>query len=153
MGHFAKCCATNKSVRSVTIDEELNVGFLGTIDNTFNKAWTNFSAWFESQDKFNVQEIHVVKGLTKALLGRPAIQALGIITYVNISSVDVDLVTQKTESYYRARYPKVSNGARVSKLDVYNRVISGCKTVCIVRSERSSIDAYGQSKCRVDENG
>jgi predicted aspartyl protease len=40
MGHFAKCCATNKSVRSVTIDEEQNEGFLGTIDNKFNKAWT-----------------------------------------------------------------------------------------------------------------
>jgi predicted aspartyl protease len=40
MGHFAKCFATNKSVRSVTIDEEQNKGFLGTIDNTFNKAWT-----------------------------------------------------------------------------------------------------------------
>ena len=40
MGHFAKCCATNKSVRSVTIDEEQNKGFLGTIDNKFNKAWT-----------------------------------------------------------------------------------------------------------------
>ena len=40
MGHFAKCCATNKSVRSDTIDEEQNEGFLGTIDNKFNKAWT-----------------------------------------------------------------------------------------------------------------
>jgi hypothetical protein len=39
MEHFAKC-ATNKSVRSVTIDEEQNEGFLGTIDNKFNKAWT-----------------------------------------------------------------------------------------------------------------
>jgi hypothetical protein len=33
----------------------------------------------ESQDKFSVQDIYVVKGLTKPLLGRPAIQALGII--------------------------------------------------------------------------
>jgi hypothetical protein len=40
MGHFVKCCATNKSVRSVTIDEEQNEGFLGTIYNKFNKAWT-----------------------------------------------------------------------------------------------------------------
>jgi hypothetical protein len=32
----------------------------------------------ESQDKFNVQDIYVVKGLTKPLLGRPAIQALGL---------------------------------------------------------------------------
>jgi hypothetical protein len=39
MGHFTKCCATNKSVRSVTIDEEQNKGFLGTIDNKC-KAWT-----------------------------------------------------------------------------------------------------------------
>ena len=38
MEHFAKC-ATNKSVRSVTIDEEQNKGFLGTIDNKC-KAWT-----------------------------------------------------------------------------------------------------------------
>ena len=37
MEHFAKC-ATNKSVRSVTIDEGQNEGFLGTIDNKFNKA-------------------------------------------------------------------------------------------------------------------
>jgi hypothetical protein len=42
------------------------------------------------------------------LLGRPAIQALGIIiSNVNSSSVDADLGTQKTESYYRARYPNV----------------------------------------------
>ena len=40
MGHFAKSCATKKSVRSATIDEEQNEGFLGTIDNKFNKAWT-----------------------------------------------------------------------------------------------------------------
>ena len=36
----------------------------------------------ESQDKFSVQDIYVVKGLTKPLLGRPAIQALGIISNV-----------------------------------------------------------------------
>jgi hypothetical protein len=138
MEHFAKCCATNKSVRSVTIDEEQNEGFLGTIDNKFNKAWTQkfcinnkelnfkidsgadvtvnsdndfkgikgqtliksdktlsgpgnsksnvlgkFQCMLESQDKFNVQDIYVVKGLTKPLLGRPAIQALGIISHVN----------------------------------------------------------------------
>jgi hypothetical protein len=47
----------------------------------------------ESQDKFSVQDIYVVKGLTKPLLGRPTIQALGIISYVNLSSVDADLVT------------------------------------------------------------
>jgi hypothetical protein len=64
----------------------------------------------ESQDKFSVQDIYVVKGLTKPLLGRPAIQALGIISNVNLSSVDADLVTQKTESYYRARYPKFVKG-------------------------------------------
>jgi hypothetical protein len=42
------------------------------------------------QDKFSVQDIYVVKGLTKPLLGRPAIQALGIISNVNLSSVDAD---------------------------------------------------------------
>ena len=40
MGHFAKCCATNKSVRSVTVVEEQDEGFLSTIDCKFNKAWT-----------------------------------------------------------------------------------------------------------------
>ena len=49
----------------------------------------------ESQDTFSVQDIYVVKGLTKPLLGRPAIQALGIISHVNLSSVDADLVTEK----------------------------------------------------------
>jgi hypothetical protein len=44
----------------------------------------------ESQDKFSVQDIYVVKGLTKPLLGRPAIRALGIISNVNLSSVDAD---------------------------------------------------------------
>ena len=62
----------------------------------------------ESQDTFSVQDIYVVKGLIKPLLGRPANQALGIIiSNVNSSSVDADLGTQKTESYYRARYPNV----------------------------------------------
>ena len=64
----------------------------------------------ESQDKFSVQDIYVVKGLTKPILSRPAIQALSIINNVKVSSVDADLVTQKTESYYCARYPKVFKG-------------------------------------------
>jgi hypothetical protein len=51
---------------------------------------------------------YAVKGLTKPLLGRAAIQALGIIiSNVNLSSVDAHLVTKKTENYYRTRYPKV----------------------------------------------
>ena len=64
----------------------------------------------ESQDKFSVQDIYFVKGLTKPLLGRPAIQALSIISNVNLSSVDADRITKKSESYYRARYPKVFKG-------------------------------------------
>ena len=39
-----------------------------------------------------------------------AIQSLGIISSVNLSSVDEDLVTQKTERYFRARYPKNFKG-------------------------------------------
>jgi hypothetical protein len=39
-----------------------------------------FQCMLESQDTFSVQDIYVVKGLTKPLLGRPAIQALGIIS-------------------------------------------------------------------------
>jgi hypothetical protein len=42
-----------------------------------------FQCMLESLDKFSVQDIYVVKGLTKPLLGRPAIQALGIISNVN----------------------------------------------------------------------
>jgi hypothetical protein len=64
----------------------------------------------ESQDKFSVQDNYVVKGLTKPLLGRPVIDALGTISNVNISSVDADLVTQKIESYYHATYPNVFKG-------------------------------------------
>jgi hypothetical protein len=48
----------------------------------------------ESQDKFSVQDIHVVKGLTKPLLDRPAIQALGIISNVNLSSVVIQACTE-----------------------------------------------------------
>ena len=69
-----------------------------------------FQCMLDSQDKCSVQDIYVVKGLTKPWLGRPAIQALSIISNVNSSSVDADLVTQKTESYYRARYPNVLRG-------------------------------------------
>jgi hypothetical protein len=36
--------------------------------------------------------------------------ALGIISNVNLSSVDADLVTKKNESYYRARYPNIFKG-------------------------------------------
>jgi hypothetical protein len=39
-----------------------------------------FQCMLESQDTFSVQDIYAVKGLTKPLLGRPAIQALGIIS-------------------------------------------------------------------------
>jgi hypothetical protein len=53
----------------------------------------------ESQDKFSVQDIYVVKGLTKPLLGRPAIRALGIISNVNLSSVDADFFLNKGVIY------------------------------------------------------
>ncbi|XP_069125619.1 uncharacterized protein [Argopecten irradians] len=46
-----------------------------------------FHCEIESRDKISVEEIFVVKGLSQALLGRPAIQALGIIEKVNISIV------------------------------------------------------------------
>jgi hypothetical protein len=199
MGHFAKCCATNKSVRSATIYEEQNERFLGTIDNKFNKAWTKkfcinnkelyfkidtgadvtvisdndykgikeqilinsdkqisgpgnskinvlgtFQCMLESQDTFSVQDIYVVKGLTKPLLGRPAIQALGIISNVNLSSVDVDLVTEKNESYYRARYPKVFKGLGKPNWTYTIALYSDAKPFALsVPRRSSSIAAYG----------
>ena len=71
--------------------------------NTKLNVLGKFQCMIESQDKFSVQDIYAVKGLTKPLLGRPAIQALGIISNVNLSSVDA-------ENCYRARYPKVFKG-------------------------------------------
>ena len=66
-----------------------------------------FQCMLETQDKFSVQDIYVVKGLSKPLLGRPAIQALGIIERVNVSSVNA---TAKTKNYYRAKFPKIFSG-------------------------------------------
>ena len=70
----------------------------------------NFQCMLESEDKFSVQNIYVVKGLTKPLLGRPAIQALGIISNVNVSSVDADLVTQKPRATIARDILKVLRG-------------------------------------------
>ena len=64
----------------------------------------------ESQDTFSVEDIYVVKGLAKPLQGRRVIQVLGITSNVNWSSVDADLVAQKTERYYHVRYSKIVKG-------------------------------------------
>lgn len=71
-----------------------------------------FQCMLETKDKFSVQDIYVVKGLSKPLLGRPAIQALGIIDKVNVSSVNA---SSEANNYYRGKYPKIFNGLGKTK--------------------------------------
>jgi hypothetical protein len=56
----------------------------GPGNSILNVLW-KFQCMLESQDKFSVQDIYVVKRLTKPLLGRPAIRALSIISNVHLS--------------------------------------------------------------------
>ncbi|CAC5373893.1 unnamed protein product [Mytilus coruscus] len=66
----------------------------------------------ETKDKYSVQNIYVVKRLSKPSLGRPAIQALSIIDKVNVSSVDA---ISESNNYYRCKYPKIFNGLGKTK--------------------------------------
>ena len=90
----------------------------------------------------NVQDIYVVKGLTKPVLGRSAIQALGIISNVNLSSVDADLVTKKPKATIARDIPTFLRGwGKIGRIQ--SRYIR-MQTVCIVRPAQSSVAAYGQ---------
>jgi hypothetical protein len=105
----------------------------------------------------SVQDIYVVKGLTKPLLGRPAIQALGIISNVNLSSVDVDLVTEKNESYYRARYPKVFKGLGKPNWTYTIALYSDAKPFALSVPRRIKVvrgrDSVAKLVCQNDEFG
>ena len=103
-----------------------------------------FQCMLESQDTFSVQDIYVVKGLTKPLLGRPAIQALGINSNVNLSSVDADLVTQKTESYHRAIYLKMYKGLGKTNW-TYTIALRVYPDAKLLHCSSRSIAAYGKS--------
>jgi hypothetical protein len=77
-----------KSLTEITITSApvsiLKLSSLLLIQNFFVQALLNllsivprkFQCILESQDKISVHDIYVVKGLTKPLIGRPAIQAL-----------------------------------------------------------------------------
>ncbi|CAC5366075.1 unnamed protein product [Mytilus coruscus] len=80
--------------------------------NTNLNVVGKFQCMLETKDKFSVQDIYVVKGLSKPLLGRPAIQALGIIDKVNVSSVNA---SSEANNYYRGKYPKIFNGLGKTK--------------------------------------
>ena len=66
-----------------------------------------FDCGLESNKCFSVQEVYVVRGLTQALLGHPAIQSLKIIDQVNLSSVhDSD----QGSDYFRDKFPGLFKG-------------------------------------------
>ena len=72
-----------------------------------------FQCEMESNKKFSVQDVYVVKGVSQALLGRPAIQSLEIISQVNISSVhdaSVNAPENGPSEYYYTQYPNLFNG-------------------------------------------
>ncbi|XP_048759371.2 uncharacterized protein K02A2.6-like [Ostrea edulis] len=84
--------------------------------NTKLNVLGKFLCELESKSVFSVQEIYVVRGLSQALLGRPAIIALHIIEKVNIASVNAKNVqTPKSEEYFRDKFSTVFNGLGKSK--------------------------------------
>lgn len=62
-----------------------------------------FQCTLESNNKICVQDVYVVRGLTEALLGRPAIQELEILQQVNVSALSAS-------ERYRKKFPKLFNG-------------------------------------------
>ncbi|CAC5390627.1 unnamed protein product [Mytilus coruscus] len=108
--------------------------------NTNLNVVGKFQCMLETKDKFSVQDIYVVKGLSKPLLGRPAIQALGIIDKVNVSSVNA---SSEANNYYRGKYPKIFNGLGKNEMDLYNRARSRRETVCLVNTAQSTITFNG----------
>ena len=62
----------------------------------------------ETKRCYSVQDVYVVRGLSLALLGRPAIESLRIIGQVNLSSVHAS-------DAYKAKFPKLFK--RLGKTD------------------------------------
>lgn len=62
-----------------------------------------FQCTLESNNKICVQDVYVVRGLTEALLNRPAIQELEILQQVNVSALSAS-------ERYRKKFPKLFNG-------------------------------------------
>ena len=59
----------------------------------------------ESNKSFSVKDIYVVRGLSQALLGRPAIESLQIIQQVNISYVHAT-----ASEHYKEKFSKLFKG-------------------------------------------
>ncbi|CAC5392949.1 unnamed protein product [Mytilus coruscus] len=113
--------------------------------NTNLNVVGKFQCMLETKDKFSVQDIYVVKGLSKPLLGRPAIQALGIIDKVKVSSVNA---SSEANNYYRG-------GARRTPKENFRRIGKAGLTLnekC--EFSKPSVKFLGQivdaSGCRVD---
>ena len=62
-----------------------------------------FQCTMETDKYYSVQDVYVVRGLSLALLGRPAIESLRIIGQVNLSSVHV-------ADKYKSKFPKLFKG-------------------------------------------
>ena len=62
-----------------------------------------FQCTMETKRCYSVQDVYVVRGLSLALLGRPAIESLWIIGQVNLSSVHAS-------DAYKAKFPKLFKG-------------------------------------------
>ena len=61
-----------------------------------------FQCTLETKRCFSVQDIYVVRGLSLALLGRPAIESLRIIDQVNL-----DLSSVHASEHYKDKFPKL----------------------------------------------
>ncbi|CAC5397534.1 unnamed protein product [Mytilus coruscus] len=108
--------------------------------NTNLNVVGKFQCMLETKDKFSVQDIYVVKGLSKPLLGRPAIQALGVIYKVNVSSV---IASSEANNYYRGKYPKIFNGLGKTKWTYTIALGPDAKPFCFVNAAQSTVTFNG----------
>ena len=114
-------------------------------------ALGKFHGTLQSANATAIQDIYVAKGLQKALLGRPAIEALGV-------AVRVDQILD-SKAAVTARFPKLFHGLGCMR-GAYQRP---CCTICFDCSLKSShcVDvqssiwaaAYGEKRSHFTSEG
>ncbi|CAC5421311.1 unnamed protein product [Mytilus coruscus] len=94
--------------------------------NTNLNVVGKFKCMLETKDKFSVQDIYVVKGLSKPLLGRPAIQALGKTKWTYTIALGLDAKPFSLSTPRRVPLPLMDKVkaelTRMEKLGVISKV-------------------------------
>ena len=113
-----------------------------------------FESELESNEKFVVQDIYVVRGLHQALLGRPAIKLLNLISgmklnAINIGGSNVNKSTTenvKKSQSYQDRYPKVFNGLGKTKWEYKIRLREGAQPYALMTPRKVPLPLMNKVK-------